>query len=51
MNAPGGRRSVLAFSWRMLWRDWRGGELRILAVAVAFIGVISALDLLRFLER
>jgi putative ABC transport system permease protein len=42
--------STLAFSWRMLWRDWRGGELRILAVALIIaVTAVSAVGF--FIDR
>ncbi|MGD8673050.1 MAG: FtsX-like permease family protein [Thiogranum sp.] len=48
---PGrGAQSSLAFSWRMLWRDWRGGELRILAVALV-IAVTSVSAVSFFTDR
>ena len=41
---------MLAFSWRMLWRDWRGGELRILAVALIIaVTAVSAVGF--FIDR
>ena len=39
-----------AFSWRMLWRDWRGGELRILAIAL-IIAVTSVTAVSFFIDR
>ena len=45
-----GAQSSLAFSWRMLWRDWRGGELRILAVALV-IAVTSVSAVSFFTDR
>jgi len=39
-----------AFSWRMLWRDWRGGELRILAIAL-IIAVTSVTSVGFFIDR
>ena len=39
-----------AFSWRMLWRDWRGGELRILAFAL-IIAVTSVSAVGFFIDR
>ena len=42
--------SSLAFSWRMLWRDWRGGELRILAIALV-IAVTSVTSVGFFIDR
>ena len=38
------------FSWRMLWRDWRGGELRILAIAL-IIAVTSVTSVGFFIDR
>jgi putative ABC transport system permease protein len=46
----GAKQSSLAFSWRMLWRDWRGGELRILAVALV-IAVTSVTAVGFFIDR
>ena len=41
---------MLTFSWRMLWRDWRGGELRILAVALIIaVTAVSAVGF--FIDR
>jgi putative ABC transport system permease protein len=40
----------LASSWRMLWRDWRGGELRILALAL-IIAVTSVTAVSFFIDR
>lgn len=41
---------ILAFSWRMLWRDWRGGELRILAAALIIaVTAVSAVGF--FIDR
>ena len=41
---------MLAFSWRMLWRDWRGGELRILASALIIaVTAVSAVGF--FVDR
>ena len=41
---------MIAFSWRMLWRDWRGGELRILAVALIIaVTAVSAVGF--FIDR
>ncbi|MFZ0469757.1 MAG: hypothetical protein WAL92_12625, partial [Thiogranum sp.] len=45
-----GAQSSLAFSWRMLLRDWRGGELRILAVALV-IAVTSVSAVGFFTDR
>ena len=42
--------SSLTFSWRMLWRDWRGGELRILAAALV-IAVTSVSAVSFFSDR
>lgn len=42
--------SSLTFSWRMLWRDWRGGELKILAVALV-IAVTSVTAVGFFIDR
>ena len=44
------QQSSLAFSWRMLWRDWRGGELRILALAL-IIAVTSVTAVSFFIDR
>ena len=44
------KQSSLAFSVRMLWRDWRGGELRILAVALV-IAVTSVTSVGFFIDR
>jgi putative ABC transport system permease protein len=33
-TAPGHRPGIAALAWRQLWRDFRAGELRLLAVAV-----------------
>ena len=44
------RQSAMAFSWRMLWRDWRGGELRILAAAL-LIAVTSVTAVGFFIDR
>ena len=41
---------MLAFSWRMLWRDWRSGELRILAIALVIaVTAVSAVGF--FIDR
>ncbi|MGB5765606.1 MAG: ABC transporter permease, partial [Arenicellales bacterium] len=41
---------MLLFSWRTLWRDWRGGELRILAVALVIaVTAVSAVGF--FIDR
>jgi putative ABC transport system permease protein len=41
---------MMAFSWRMLWRDWRGGELRILAAALIIaVTAVSAVGF--FIDR
>ena len=41
---------MLLFSWRNLWRDWRGGELRILAVALVIaVTAVSAVGF--FIDR
>ena len=42
--------SSLALSWRMLWRDWRGGELHMLAVAL-LIAVTSVTAVGFFVDR
>lgn len=42
--------SSLLFSWRMLWRDWRGGELKILAIALV-IAVTSITAVGFFIDR
>ena len=42
--------SSLALSWRMLWRDWRGGELLMLAVAL-LIAVTSVTAVGFFVDR
>ena len=52
--APAGRKigekEMLTLSWRMLWRDWRGGELRILAVALIIaVTAVSAVGF--FIDR
>jgi putative ABC transport system permease protein len=48
--ASRGAQSSLAFSWRMLWRDWRGGELRMLAAAL-LIAVTSVSAVSFFTDR
>jgi putative ABC transport system permease protein len=48
--SSGVRQSSLAFAWRMLWRDWRAGELRILAVALV-IAVTSVTAVGFFIDR
>ena len=41
---------MMTLSWRMLWRDWRGGELRILAVALIIaVTAVSAVGF--FIDR
>jgi putative ABC transport system permease protein len=41
---------MLLFSWRTLWRDWRGGELRILAIALVIaVTAVSAVGF--FIDR
>ena len=42
--------SSLAFSWRMLWRDWRSGELRIVSLAL-IIAVTSVTAVGFFIDR
>ena len=42
--------ATLAFSWRQLWRDWRGGELHILAAAL-LIAVTSVTAVGFFIDR
>ena len=45
-----GEQVMLLFSWRTLWRDWRGGELRILAVALVIaVTAVSAVGF--FIDR
>ncbi|MDX1345561.1 MAG: FtsX-like permease family protein, partial [Sedimenticolaceae bacterium] len=43
-------RNLFAMSGRMLWRDWRGGELRILAIALV-IAVTSVTSVGFFIDR
>ena len=43
-------KNLFAMSSRMLWRDWRGGELRILAVALV-IAVTSVTSVGFFIDR
>jgi putative ABC transport system permease protein len=43
-------KNLLAMSRRMLWRDWRGGELRILAIALV-IAVTSVTSVGFFIDR
>ncbi len=44
------RLKILAFSWRALVRDWRGGELRILAVALVIaVSAVSSVGF--FIDR
>jgi len=42
--------SSLGFSWRMLWRDWRSGELRIVTLAL-IIAVTSVTAVGFFIDR
>jgi len=44
------RQSSLLFSWRMLGRDWRGGELKILSIAL-IIAVASVTAVGFFIDR
>ena len=44
------KQSSWHFSWLMLWRDWRGGELRILAIAL-IIAVTSVSSVGFFIDR
>jgi putative ABC transport system permease protein len=48
--AGGGTGYGPGFAWRMLWRDWRGGELGILAVALV-IAVTSVTAVGFFIDR
>ena len=43
-------KNLFAMSTRMLWRDWRGGELRILAIALV-IAVTSVTSVGFFIDR
>ncbi len=43
-------KNLFAMSGRMLWRDWRGGELRILAIALV-IAVTSVTSVGFFIDR
>lgn len=50
MTAQPVKPSVLSLSWRMLWRDWRSGELRIVTLAL-IIAVTSVTAVGFFIDR